>query len=284
MDHVSEPTASYGGPWTQEKLDILKAYLDAYTTALKNQSFSLVYIDAFAGTGHVELASQDDPDVVTFIRGSVTIAAEINNRPFDQLIFVEKDQDRCNELTDLKNSYPDRDIQIENSDANNFLRELHWDWERWRGVLFLDPFATQVEWSTIETVAGFNALDIWILFPVFAISRMLPKSRRPEDVVEGWAARLSKVFGDESWRDLYSESPQGELFGDVGHERAPGVDGLLQIYKGKLVELFGERFMQQSLILRNSKNAPLFDFLFCVGNAKGIVPAKRIAEHILKGL
>ena len=69
---------------------------------------------------------------MTFIRGSAAIAAEINDRPFDKLIFVEKNQDRCNELTNLKNSCPDRDIQIENSDANNFLRGLHWDWKSWR--------------------------------------------------------------------------------------------------------------------------------------------------------
>jgi len=43
----------FGGPWTQHKLKILELYLDAYTTALKNQPFKLVYIDAFAGTGHI---------------------------------------------------------------------------------------------------------------------------------------------------------------------------------------------------------------------------------------
>ena len=33
---------SFGGPWTQEKLQILSLYLDAYTTALKNQPFRLI--------------------------------------------------------------------------------------------------------------------------------------------------------------------------------------------------------------------------------------------------
>ena len=41
----------FGGPWTEEKLAILKKYLDTYTTVLKNQPFRLIYIDAFAGTG-----------------------------------------------------------------------------------------------------------------------------------------------------------------------------------------------------------------------------------------
>ena len=43
--------ATFGGQWTEEKLDILEGYLDAYTTVLKNQPFSLVYLDAFAGEG-----------------------------------------------------------------------------------------------------------------------------------------------------------------------------------------------------------------------------------------
>ena len=32
-----------------------KAYLNAYTTALKRKPFRLIYIDAFAGTGRIEL-------------------------------------------------------------------------------------------------------------------------------------------------------------------------------------------------------------------------------------
>ena len=45
---------SFGGEWTQEKLDILHRYLDAYTTALKDQNFRLIYVDAFAGEGYYE--------------------------------------------------------------------------------------------------------------------------------------------------------------------------------------------------------------------------------------
>ena len=44
-------TSSFGGPWTEQKLEILRRYLDAYTTALKGQGFQLIYIDAFAGAG-----------------------------------------------------------------------------------------------------------------------------------------------------------------------------------------------------------------------------------------
>lgn len=50
----------FGGAWTEEKLGILERYLDAYTTALKSTPFKLVYIDAFAGTGLIDL--QEDRD------------------------------------------------------------------------------------------------------------------------------------------------------------------------------------------------------------------------------
>ena len=277
-NRIAEPIASYGGEWTHQKLDILEDYLNAYTTALKKQDFQLLYIDAFAGTGYVELQEQD---AKYFIRGSAARAVEINDKAFDRLIFIEKERNRYLKLTNLKQAHPDRNIQIENLDANDYLSNLRQDWRKWRGVLFLDPFATQVQWSTIETIASFNALDTWLLFPTFAVARILPTSRQPDDIIKGWAERLTTVFGDEKWRNLYQISPQLNLFGTDEHERASGVNGLIDIYKSKLQSLFQDRFLSKSRTLKNSKNSPLFEFLFCVGNPSGIGPAKRIAKHIL---
>ncbi len=42
---------SFGGPWTEIKLDAVEYYLQCYTRALKRVGFDLTYIDAFAGTG-----------------------------------------------------------------------------------------------------------------------------------------------------------------------------------------------------------------------------------------
>ena len=285
---VAEPVERYGGDWTKEKLDILKKYLDAYTTALKNKSFKLMYVDAFAGTGYLELPRPDreDVEVQEFIHGSASIALLTSDKQFDRLIFVERDQARCAELEKLKSGYPNRDIRILNDDANQFLSSLREDWQRWRGVLFLDPFATQVEWSTLRTVAGFEALDTWILFPVSAIARMLPTSRRPDDIENKWAERLTKIYGNETWRALYSESRQLDMFVDVTHERYPGVDELLDIYKKNLKGLFGDRFLDRSRPLKNSRGSVLFELLFCTGsgNPQAIGVAKRIAKHIMEHL
>ena len=65
-------------------------------------------------------------------------------------------------------------------------------------------------------------------------------------------------------------------------ERTEGVAGLLSIYKRNLRTLFKERFLDKSRTLKNSRNSPLFEFIFCVGSPTGIGPAKRIAKHILE--
>ena len=278
---------SWGGPWTLEKLSILEKYLDAYTTALKNQAFKLMYIDAFAGTGQLNLSEELKEDAMStrgFISGSAEIALGIKNREFDKLIFVEKDEVGCSELRELCEQNRSREIIIKNSDANDFLLNLEEDWGRWRGVLFLDPFSTQVEWSTIQRIESFKALDTWILFPTFIIARMLPLSKKPEEIEPGWKVRLTKVYGDDSWEKLYYENPQLNLFGDTEHVRDKGTQGLIRIYKSNLKKLFGARLLENSRTLRNSKGSALYEFLFCVGNPNGINLAKGIAEHILKDM
>ena len=160
MLRIAEPKTQFGGSWTIEKLEILERYLDAYTTVLKNTPFKLLYIDAFAGSGKLELRGRDNQDAITFLSGSAERALDIDSRPFDKLIFVDKDTDLCQQLELLRGRYPTRDIRVENRETNHFLREYEGDWKNWRGILFLDPFATEVEWSTIETIAGWDRLHV----------------------------------------------------------------------------------------------------------------------------
>ncbi len=248
---------------------------------MKNQHFKLMYIDAFAGTGQVPLDRRDRENKQKSIEGSAARAVNIDNKPFDRLIFIEKDPKRCNQLKELKRKYPYRKIGIENAEANDFLQRFQENRTGWRGVLFLDPFATQVKWATIERIANLNTLDTWILFPLSAIARMLPRNRSPEDIPDAWQKRLTRVFGDENWKALYKVSPQLSLFGDLIIDRDPGTGGILRIYKCKLKELFGDRFLEESITLKNSRNSPLFEILFCVGHPKGVPLAKKIARNII---
>ncbi|MDE0406401.1 MAG: three-Cys-motif partner protein TcmP [Alphaproteobacteria bacterium] len=275
---------AFGGPWTEEKLGILERYLDFYTTALKKQAFKLLYIDAFAGSGEIQITGEDAEEAQNFIIGSTHRAINITDKPFGKLIFVEKNKERYMELLSVRNEFPNRDIEVENADANSFLRDFTLDWKQWRGVLFLDPFATEISWSTIKKIADFNALDMWILFPTQAISRILPREQRPEDIEPRWMDRLDRIYGNDSWKALYRQNPQGDSFGHSGHQRDRGVEGLTSIYRSNLESLFGNRFLQKTRKLRNSKNAVLFEFLFCVGNERGKDLASRVANYILDDL
>ncbi|HSN87955.1 MAG TPA: three-Cys-motif partner protein TcmP, partial [Thermoanaerobaculia bacterium] len=60
------PAHRFGGDWTATKLEILRRYLEAYTTALKNQPFRTAYIDAFAGTGYRVLKHADPETSLLF--------------------------------------------------------------------------------------------------------------------------------------------------------------------------------------------------------------------------
>ena len=281
MTRTVPQTTSFGGEWTMHKLAILDDYLDAYTTALKHQKFRLMYIDAFAGTGTIEIRHRSvfgDPERA-FLKGSARRALEIEDRRFDEYVFVERDRKRRKALSHLKRDYPGCSIDIREDDANNFLQNHDFPPTGLRGVLFLDPFATQVEWRTIRRIAELQMFDTWILFPVSAISRLLPKARDPESVSAAWKARLTRTYGDESWRDLYVTQPG--LFEQDKVKRQSGVDGLVKIYKDNLRNLFAGRFLKQSALLKNSRGAPLFEFMFCAGNSKGAAIAKRIAGHLL---
>lgn len=290
MEHVScyntDMTFSeqYGGPWTIDKLNIIEQYLNSYTTALKDRPFRLFYIDAFAGSGSDTLGSREYAEYGEFVVGSAERAIKIEDKPFDRLIFIEKLEERCAGLEKLKEKHNDRDIRILNDDANAALTGLGKNWTGRRGVIFLDPYSTEVKWETIKHIERTKALDTWILFPVGAISRMLPTTRRPSDISDSLDKKLRLIFGDDSYNQLYDQVSQSSMF--KVNERDRGVDGIIELYHKKLSDLFGNRLLRKTRSLRNSRNARLFELMFCVGNPspKAIKAATRIAQHILTKL
>ena len=296
---VGDP--EFGGLWTEQKLAILEDYLRAFCKVFKNQPwYRLIYLDAFAGTGRIIPDSANDAgasphDRGDFIMGSVERALRVEDRAFDRLVFVEKDRVRFRHLENLCRDHRDPRIKVINRDANKLLRSLSRDTfvggrrylpvRDWRGVLFVDPFGAQLDWATVEHIARLERLDMWLLFPVSVI-RMLPLTKGPDKVTSKWVDRLNTVFGGDHWKTLYSTAPQHHLCGEEVIERERGVDGLLRIYKDQLRRAFGPRLLDESRTLRNSRNSPLFEFVFCVGSPSpgAIRRAKDIARHLIRNI
>ena len=281
--------ATFGGSWTQQKLEILRRYLDAYSTALKNTRFHLFYVDAFAGEGFRRPDSNyigdDYGEFGDLLRGSARIALDIDDKPFDSFLFIEKDLARSVTLQSLSDEarYFSRDIKVSNEDANialpDFCQRMG-DFDR--AVVFLDPYATQVSWSTVAAIAGTGKIDCWILFPLSAIARMMPRQNEP---TEQLAIQLDRIFGGrEYWEDFYRESMQQPLplFAEETLVERPGGSALIaNRYRERLETVF-YRVATTSRTLKNSKGSPLFELYFAASNPVGAPIAVDIADHLLE--
>jgi three-Cys-motif partner protein len=287
----------FGGQWTQQKLQVLKKYLTAYTKIFKRnikaRFFETSYVDAFAGTGEIprpELKGLFKGDLELleaeeeFRKGSVKRALEVDP-PFDHYVFIEKDSKKCDELKALAKDFPDRDIKIVNDDANAAL--LKWcqelDTKHQRAVIFLDPFGASVEWSVIEAIADTKAVDLWILFPYSAISRMLVNDAMPP---KSWAERLTCIFGTAEWeKEFYATSSWKSLITDEPVKRVYRTADQEQITKFFVERLKGKfAAVANPGFLYNSRGSLLFVLLFAAGNEKGADAGLRIANDLLRDL
>lgn len=285
---------SWGGDWTEQKLQVFEDYLAAYRKVMKKQNFRLTYIDAFAGTGYRDPKTSDEglvfPELtekesLEFLDGSASIALRIDP-PFHRYIFIEKSERHFAELLKLKERYPhvEECIEFRHGDANDELQAIcsRWDSEVMRGVLFLDPFGMQVDWQTLEAVAGTHAIDVWILFPLgIGVNRMLPRSGR---IPESWRAKLDRVFGTRDWYErFYSRSNVDGLFERPTEIVKKGsFNAIADYYQERLRAIFAE-VASNPRVLCNSHGTPLFMLCFAVSNPRhnAVKIALDIAQHIL---
>lgn len=211
---MKEGLQAFGGDWTEKKLEVLRKYLWSYATILAKRHYRFDYIDAFAGTGYREARYEHEPteflipelaesEPQRFLDGSARIA--LSEERFNRYIFVEQIASIANELRRLELEFPKAAgrIEIVIEDANSYLQRICGSpWPNRRALVFIDPFAMQVEWKTITAIARTEAIDMWLLFPLGAVNRLL---RRDGEIDEAIRQRLSSVFGTEDWFDeIYS--------------------------------------------------------------------------------
>ena len=290
---MANKKTSFGGDWTEAKLNKLKEYLVAYTTALKKQDFVLIYIDAFAGTGFREVPVQESGEAELFpefsandesrpvFDGSARIALKLD-RPFDEYIFIELSRRRFSELTKIKEEFKDLSerIKLVREDCNQYLKKFcsKCNWGKCRAVLFLDPFGMQVEWSTIEAIAATKAIDVWILFPIGSVNRTLKKDGW---IPASWRSALTRFWGTEEWFEEFYEEFTTLMETESCHIKKATFEKIKRYYLERLRSLFAG-VADNPLPLKNSKGSLLYLLCFAAANPRGAEIAVRIAQHILK--
>ncbi|AVT80190.1 three-Cys-motif partner protein TcmP [Rhodopseudomonas palustris] len=294
----------FGGPWTEIKLDAIEYYLKCYTKALKRIDFDLWYIDAFAGSGDRESERQIggifDGAPIDLIRetlaGSARRALRVDPS-FDHFVFIEKDEDRCGALSEIKGDHPNIDIRIVEGEANEELARLvrsePWvrkDKSNSRGVVFLDPYALHVDWMTLRALASTRVLDVWYLFPIRDTLRQLAHDLKG---IGPKAPKLDRVLGRE-WRELYGIKPEHDaptdMFKIFDAPNEPVEPEMMRIVSQQQFEQWLKRRLQEEFQFVSeplpllSSNRQLFSLFLGVSNPSrsAIDLAERFVKYVNK--
>jgi len=251
------------GSWSNIKHDILDAYGSAYTTILRKQAFvkRLVYTDAFAGAGVAE-----ERDTGELIAGSPMRALEIEP-PFDELHFIERNQQKAQLLTRITSSDPRAQVHVGESDP--ILRKVlarcrYKDYAR--GLCLLDPYGLSVDWSLISEIGRMGSVEIFFNFMIVGANRNVLWSDASR-VSEQQKLLMDKVWGDRSWVDAAYRKEQ-DLFGaDRFFKRTN--EELISAYCQRLKQIAGFKCVPTPIPMKNTQSSTLYYLIFASPNVTG---------------
>ena len=292
---TNQKGSHFGGEWTLQKLHIIEEYLKTYATVLKNQRVKKIYVDGFAGSGKTELKSNshtqdfetqenllgelpvDAPAVV--VEGSALLSLKYD---FDEYYFLELDEGRISTLkAAIKNEYPQKinKVHFITGDSNVKLLEVLskitvYD----RCLMFLDPYALELKWDTLDKISKCGVVDLWYLFPLSMI-RLLEKQR---DISDANQNKVTSILGTDEWLDkLFVESEQINMFGDTRYDRI-SYDKILEYIKSRFATIFSYVSPDAKVLKNEAKNSPMFMLCFMMTNTSPA--AQNLAAKLVKAI
>lgn len=263
---------------TGKKLEVLDKYHGFYPLALRDK-FKLIYIDAFAGTGHVLLSEPDAKAPMIpglgldreILEGSATRALKAAI-PYDRYVFIEKGKKKIANLeSELTSQFPDKIglCEFKCADANSAIKEIcqTTDWKKHRAVVFLDPFGNTIEWSTLEALAATNAVDVWYLFPAgLGIYRQIPKKG---SIDEKAADSVTRILGSSDWKLLFSKKvSETDLFGEAEENtlRDATVGEITEYAIFRMKTIFKGGVLDDYVVLGGKGTVNWYSLVFAVSN------------------
>lgn len=297
--------SSWGGPWTEQKLDCFESYVKAYLTIMNvhrdKYNWKLIYFDGFAGCGSRTVTECDQEDSskelleifesencadtqkeLNVYAGAAerVVRLEQDMRGFDFYYFVDTNE---NNLTKLNLKLAQYNVQgrlaYRHDNANNqakLLAKAMADNPKLKTLCFLDPFGMNINWESIQQLAG-KSIDLWILVPIGTIVNRLVKT----DGTLMYPERLESFFGlhrNEIQKRMQVVETEQTLFGEERkiHKVNDAISKLANLYCEQLGTLF-DFVTNEPLVLYNSNHLPIFHFV-CASNNKTAI---RIAKQII---
>lgn len=298
---MPKPKEDAIGRWSEEKLDLLGNYLQAYSIIMNKQKSRWLrayhYIDAFAGSGKPKSKDKD-----RFIEGLLGLGkprAKAEDRyidgsplkalqtepPFDFYWFMEISPWRIGKLQQLQGQFPQRRMEIKRGDCNAILRQEIIPQvslaSKQRGLVFLDPKGLEVEWETIRALAQARTFDIFVNFSVMGITRLLKRDEPPSEKVR---SIINRVMGTDGWvQEIYRTARLTPFFGEPPiRRRVMQSEWLARLYANQMSKLF--EFVSEPLIMTNTRNAPLYALFLASHNATAVKIMNDIFNRSLRRL
>lgn len=296
---VGEPSSSWGGAWTEEKLNAFEKYVNAYLTIMNKYrgqyDWKLIYFDGFAGSGsrNEDTTSEDNQLMIDLIdehqitaeeltpyKGAAERVLNIAQDGFDFYYFIDKDAASSAQLQEkLKPYQKDKRLEFRHTDANTEISKLADAMRKnskLKALVLLDPFGMQVDWSSIEKLKG-TSTDLWILIPTGVIvNRLLDRKCKLTHI-----EKLTSFFGkDEAFLKnyFYNTRQENTLFGEteVVEKVQEPIRMIANLYIQQMKTIF-KYVTEEPLVLYNTRNTPIFHFA-CASNNESAV---KIAHEII---
>ena len=297
---------SWGGKWTEEKLDAFEKYVKAYLTIMNAYrdayGWKLLYFDGFAGSGTrseeeevqevekaINLFGQEvTTEDLNVYQGAAERVVKIEGekmRSFDYYYFVDNSEDNCNALKERLAKYPTSGKRHHiNRDANDAVKMLASTLRKYsncKALAFLDPFGMQIEWASIEALKDLS-VDLWILVPTGVIINRLLERKINQEKGLAHAEKLKVFFGmpeKEILDFFYTEKQEPTLFGEeetVITKAENSIRKIAQLYVKRLRDVF-PYVTDDPMVLYNNHKVPIFHLLFAAKNKT----AMKIAQDII---
>ncbi len=293
---VMEPQSSWGGDWTEAKLNAFEKYVNAYLTIMHAQRSkynswpeNIIYFDGFAGSGYRFKSSQTgvsnslfkeldakDEGVKVYC-GSAERVVKMEKK-FDRYYFVDSDSDSLNSLKDRLKAHLSKESEYHfiPKDVNEVIKDLNDDLTNQDvALVFLDPFGMQIKWESIKLLQG-KKVDLWILVPTgVAINRLLDRKGELKNIKV-----LETFFGlkeNEIRIHFYKKNTIDTLFGEDEEtkkiEHSAEKAALLYCERLKTIWKF---VTEEPLVLLNEQKVPIYHLVFASNNETAIKIAKYI--------
>ena len=289
---IQEPEIPFGGNWTNIKLDAFEKYVNAYLRIMnKIHYWKTVYVDAFAGSGdrgkkeRNELQIKlfpDEEDAQPYKGAAERVLSLHSGLSFDSHYFIDTNSESLQKLESklkTKGLLDNRVAQFIPGDANEYLLKISAGMKgsknKYAALILLDPFGMTINWEAIASFAGTKS-DIWILVPTGVIINRLLDSKG--ELI--FSDKLEAFFGldkKEIKNEFYSTKMETNLFGEeLKVSKVPdAIIRITEFYIRRLKTIW-QYVTSKPLKLLNSKNVPIYHFVFASNNKTGLSIANDI--------